>query len=144
MNDHDNDNDHYGHELMARREMLGISRDQLAHIVGVTRPRTVKLWEEREEAVPADVWEAVDALLDKQDRAVGTALRIVDEYDDVETVTLPYWRDQAEYDEYHHVDDGGTYTMANATNRRLAAALDAIGIYVEWVRGCDNPVPRMR
>lgn len=134
---------HWGHELHAARDTLGLSLDAVARLAGVTRPRTVKMWEGRDDVpVPYDVWQTVGDLLERQVAALDAALDVIEETG-ATSARLVYWDDQDDYDAHHYVDDGGRYEMANATNRRLAAILEDRGIDVTWVGGKSNPVPRI-
>ena len=130
--------DHYGYELIEAREQLGISRDDLAALVGVSRPRTIRMWEERDEPVPADVWAMVDALLARQDADVDDAL---DAIGDAGDVRLGYWTSQEDYEAHGGRTD---WHMANATARRIAAVLEGMCVDVEWVPGGDPRALKVR
>jgi hypothetical protein len=134
---------HWGHELHAARDTLGLSLESIAKIVGVSRTRIVKMWERRDDLpVPYDVWVTMERMLEDQVSAVETALRVIDE-SGATTVRLAYWDNQADYDANHYVSDGGRYEIANATNRRIAEILEYRGIEVTWVDGAHNPVPHI-
>ncbi len=132
---------HWGHELHAARDTLGLSLEAVAKIAGVMRPRTIRLWEERDDLpVPYDVWATLGEMLEEQVMTLKTTLEVIDE-SQATSARLVYWDNQGDYDEHHYVSDGGRYEMANATTRRLAAILEDRGIKVTWVDGAHNPVP---
>ncbi|WP_097677382.1 hypothetical protein [Olsenella urininfantis] len=86
----------------------------------------------------------LDAALAAQRQAVARALGRVDEAAQGRGgwpghVTLPYWTNQAAYDEGHVPADGGDWRMANANSRLVAFALHERGIAVEWADGPTVP-----
>lgn len=135
-------------EFRAIRETVGMTQGMLAEELGVN-PRSVRRWESPDYdgyQPPQDAWDVLDEALDAQRRGIAAALGKLDEIvkergEAPDSVQLPYWNSQSDYDRHHYVDDGGDWRMANATSRMLAAALHERGIEVDWT---DGPtVPRM-
>ena len=135
-------------EFRAIRETVGMTQGMLAEELGVN-PRSVRRWESPDYdgyRPPQDAWDVLDEALDTQRRGIAAALGRLDEIvkereSAPDSVQLPYWTSQSDYDRHHYIDDGGDWRMANATNRMLASALHERGIEVDWT---DGPtVPRM-
>lgn len=134
-------------EFRALRESLGLTQQRLADALDV-RILSVKRWESPKypQQAPDAAWEILDHLMAAQDNAVSTALdtvnAIADENDAPPAeVVMPYWSSQDDYEEHHYIDDDGTWTEVNATNRRVAFALRQMGVTIRWVDGADNHVP---
>jgi DNA-binding transcriptional regulator YiaG len=135
-------------EFRAMRESLGLTQQRLADLMGV-RILSVKRWElpTYPQQAPGDAWRLLDSMMERQDEAIGEALKQVREIagqmeGEPAAIALPYWSSQRDYDEHHHAEDEGTWTEANADSRRLASMLRWLGYKVRWVDGRDNPVPR--
>lgn len=135
-------------EFRAIREMTGLTQAGLASELGV-EVRSVKRWESPEapQVPPADAWAILDAAKARQDEIVAFSLAKVVELEDElgeepAEVRLPYWASADDYGA-HSTDAAagvaGDWRMANANNRRLAAALMATGRIVEWQDGSANP-----
>lgn len=120
-------------DLRALREMVGLSQQQLADLVHVSR-ETVKRWENEsyDWDAPADVWTLLYNLRDRQRQAVDAALDMADGMpNDAPTETvISYYRSQAQYDACH--PDGGLYTIANATARAIGMALELDDLPVRY------------
>lgn len=135
-------------EMHAMREMLGVTQQRMADDLGV-KVLSVKRWESPryDNRAPQDAWDYLDGLMRDQDAAVCAALERVDEVaaglgHAPDEVVMPYWAGQRDYDDNHCADDGGFWTEANATSRRVATVLRGRDVRVRWVDGADNVVPR--
>lgn len=126
-------------ELRATRDRVGLTQAKLAEAVCV-QVRSVKRWESPDapQQAPDDVWDYLGQLLQVQDAIVDQTLQTVKE-SPAETVRMPYWASQEDYDQHHGGPEGGFWRVANATARAVAVALETIGYGVEWVD--SNPVP---
>lgn len=121
----------------ALREQTGLTQEAVAEQAGVTA-LTVKRWESPDNGwAPSEAaWRALDRAAAAQAAAVDAALGAV--YDAVAAtgdlprmVELPYWRDQAHYDERGR--DRGDYGVANADSRAVVEALRRAGVDVRLV-----------
>lgn len=118
-------------------DLVGISRQGLADVLGV-RVQSVRRWcistDEAEWHAPATAWEILEGLYARQQQAVDAALDRLDAARDAgrepEEVVLTYFRSQPEHDE--HGRDPGSFAVANATARAVAAALAAEGVPVRF------------
>lgn len=137
-------------EFKALREQVGMSQTDLALLLDVSE-RSVKRWESvkyKEYNAPQDAWDILEDALKLQRQVVSAALGQVEEAAQEvggypESVKLVYWSTQAEYDEYHCVDDNGDWRQANATARVVSYALSERGIATDWIAAEDNLVPKM-
>lgn len=136
-------------EFKALREQIGMSQADLALALGVTE-RSAKRWESIKYTnynAPQDAWDILDDALKLQRQVISAALGQIDEAAQEvggypASVKLVYWSTQAEYDEYHCVDDDGDWRQANATARIVSYALHERGIETDWISGADNLVPK--
>ena len=136
-------------EFKALREQVGMSQADLAFALGVTE-RSAKRWESIKYTnynAPQDAWDILDDALKLQRQVISAALGQIDEAAQEvggypESVKLVYWSSQAEYDEYHCVDDDGDWRQANATARIVSYALHERGIETDWISGAENLVPK--
>lgn len=136
-------------EFKALREQVGMSQTDLALALDVSE-RSVKRWESikyKEYNAPQDAWDILDDALKLQRQVISVALGQIDEAAQEvggypASVKLVYWSSQAEYDEYHCVDDDGDWRQANATARIVSYALHERGIKTDWISGADNLVPK--
>nr|DAQ31604.1 MAG TPA: helix-turn-helix domain protein [Caudoviricetes sp.] len=136
-------------EFKALREQVGMSQTDLALALGVAE-RSVKRWESikySNYSAPQDAWDILDDALNLQRQVISAALGQIDEAAQEvggypASVKLVYWSSQAEYDEYHCVDDDGDWRQANATARIVSYALHERGIETDWISGADNLVPK--
>lgn len=136
-------------ELKALREQVGMSQTDLALALDVSE-RSVKRWESIKYPnynAPQDAWNILDDALKLQRQVISAALGQIDEAAQEiggypESVKLVYWSTQAEYDEYHCVDDDGDWRQANATARIVSYALHERGIETDWISGAENLVPK--
>ena len=124
-----------GAKLRAKRELCGLTVEELANECGCDW-RDVRSLEEpwRGVAVSDDVAVAVGAHLDELQERMGAMLDcVVDVYEefadaqgDTKAILMPYYRDQAEYDEYG--SGKGCFSFANAVTRACLAAFDDFGV----------------
>lgn len=133
-------------EFRAIRETVGMTQGMLAEELGVN-PRSVRRWESPDYdgyRPPQDAWDVLDDALDAQRRGIAAALGKLDEIvqervSAPDSVKLPYWTSQSDYDRHHYIDDGGDWRMANATSRMLAEMLHERGVRVDWTDGPTVP-----
>ena len=136
-------------EFKALREQVGMSQADLALVLEVSE-RSVKRWESIKYPnynAPQDAWDILDDALKLQRQVISAALGQIDEAAQEvggypASVKLVYWSTQAEYDEYHCVDDNGDWRQANATARIVSYALHERGIETDWISGSENLVPK--
>lgn len=136
-------------EFKALREQVGMSQTDLALALEVSE-RSVKRWESIKYPnynAPQDAWNILDDALKLQRQVIAAALGQIDEAAQEvggypASVKLVYWSTQAEYDEYHCVDDDGDWRQANATARIVSYALHERGIETDWISGSENLVPK--
>lgn len=125
-----------GAKLRARRELCGLTIEELAKECGCD-PADVRALEEPWHGVKAsdDVAVAVGARLDELQERMGDmldyAMEVYEEFADVkrtdpQAIVMPYYRDQAEFDE--HGRDEGSFSFANAVTRACLAAFDDFGV----------------
>jgi transcriptional regulator with XRE-family HTH domain len=125
-----------GAKLRAKRELVGLTVEELANECGCDW-RDVRSLEEpwRGVEVSDDVVVAVGVCLDElQERMRATldyAVSVYEEFADIARedplpIVLPYYRDQAEFDK--HSRDKGCYSFANAVTRVCLAAFDGFGV----------------
>lgn len=125
-----------GAKLRAKRELCGLTVEELAKECGCDA-RDVRALEEpwRGVGVSDDVAVAVGAHLDKLQERMGDmldyAMEVYEEFADVkrtdpQAIVMPYYRDQAEFDEYGR--DEGSFSFANAVTRACLAAFDDFGV----------------
>lgn len=125
-----------GAKLRAKRELCGLTIEELAKECGCDA-RDVRSLEEPWRGVGAseDVAVAVGAHLDELQERMGDMLDyVLDVYEEFasfaqegpQVIVMPYYRDQAEYDEY----GSGEYcfSFVNAVIRACLAAFDDIGV----------------
>ena len=129
-----------GAKLRAKRELVGLTVEELANECGCDWHDIRSLEEPwRGVAVSDDVAVAVGAHLDELQERMGSMLDyVVDVYEEfadfvqkdpqavVQAIVLPYYRDQAEYDEYG--SGKGCFSFVNAAIRACLAAFDDIGV----------------
>ena len=136
MSEQAKDNVLSGAKLRAKRELCGLTIDELAKECGCDA-RDVRSLEEpwRGVVVSEDVAVAVGACLGELQERMSRALDyVLDDYEefadfarkDPQSVVMPYYRDQAEYDEYGR--DEGCFSFANAVTRACLAAFDDLGV----------------
>lgn len=128
-------------EFRAMREMLGLSQNDVARLLGID-VENVKRWERPGEAPPRPfAWELVDELEVRQEAAVDEAVRVVERMQEEngalpESVQLTYYRSQEQYDAMGR--DEGPFGMANANARLVAWKLGGMGVNVEWAYPDDE------
>ena len=125
-----------GAKLRAKRELCGLTVEELAKECGCDWYDVRSLEEPwRGVAVSDDVAVAVgvclDALQERLSRALDYVLDVYEEFagfarKDPQSVVMPYYRDQAEYDEYGR--DECCFSFANAVTRACLAAFDDLGV----------------
>lgn len=117
-------------EFRAMREMLGLTRQDVADYAGVSL-RSVKRWEDPAEENPPseDAWELLYDTDDKRFETVRQALYAVRQ-SGAKAVQLTYYRTQEQYDALGR--DEGPYGVANANARAIAERLRDEGVEVEW------------
>lgn len=127
-----------GAKLRAKRELCGLSREELAKECGCDQ-LDVRALEEpwHNVGVPDDVAVALGARLDELQERMGDmldyAVGVYEEFAEIaqtnpEFISMPYYRDQAEYDEYGRKGDGMSHSFVNAVTRACLAAFDDFGM----------------
>ena len=129
-------------EFRALRERVGLTRDTLADILGVT-VRSVRYWESLDSLryPPDDAWHVLDDALEHQRAIVAYTLDVVaqmirDEGEKPAYVTLPYWLCRKDYEEGSEDSKyglNGDWHMANANALAVSILLEAQGIEVRWI-----------
>lgn len=125
-----------GAKFRARRELCGLSIEELARECGCD-PLDVRSLEESRLGgeVSDDVAVAVGAHLDELQERMGDmldyAMEVYEEFavvkrTDPQAIVMPYYRDQAEFDEGGR--DKGSFSFANAVTRACLAAFDDFGV----------------
>lgn len=125
-----------GAKLRAKRELVGLTVEELANECGCD-PLDVRSLEEPwlGGEVSDDVAVAVGAHLDELQERMGDmldyAMEVYEEFADVkrtdpQAIVMPYYRDQAEFDEYGR--DEGSFSFANAVTRACFAAFNDLGV----------------
>ena len=141
-----------GAKLRAKRELCGLTIEELAKECGCDA-RDVRSLEEPWRGVGAseDVAVAVGAcrgeLQERMSRALDYVLDAYEELADFarkdpQSVVMPYYRDQAEYDEYGR--DKGCYSFANAVTRACLAAFDDFGVPTRLYYPGEDEEPHAR
>lgn len=125
-----------GAKLRAKRELCGLTVEELANECGCDWLDVRSLEEPwRGVAVSDDVAIAVGACLDElqehMSRTLDYAVSVYEEFADIArtdapAIVLPYYRDQAEFDRYSR--DKGCFSFANAVIRACLAAFDDFGV----------------
>lgn len=124
-----------GAKLRAKRELCGLTLEELANECGcdwhdirsLEEPwRGVGVSEDVAVAVAARLAELQERMGDMLDYAVNVYEEFADAQDGVKAILVPYYRDQAEYDEYGR--DEGCFSFANAVTRACLAAFDDFGV----------------
>ena len=116
----------------ALRERVGLSQSDVAKLAGVTVD-SVKNWEnpKRPSAYPDDVIEELSRMLSgMRARAEEAADMVADEFAGAKTVTMTYWRTQAEHDAL--AADGAFFGHVNAQSRLCADMLERRGFEVAF------------
>lgn len=125
-----------GAKLRARRELCGLSIEELARECGCD-PIDVRSLEEPwlSGEVSDDVAVAVGTHLDELQERMGDmldyAMEVYEEFADVtkadpQAIVMLYYRDQAEFNEYGREE--GSFSFANAVTRACLAAFDDFGV----------------
>lgn len=136
MSEQTKDNVLCGAKLRAKRELCGLTLEELANECGCDW-HDVRFLEEpwRGVAVSDDVAVAVGVCLDELQERLSRALDyVLDVYEEFagfaqegpQVIVMPYYRDQAEFDKYSR--DKGCYSFANAVTRACLAAFDDLGV----------------
>lgn len=136
MSEQTKDNVLCGAKLRAKRELCGLTLEELANECGCDWHDIRSLEEPwRGVEVSDDVAVAVGAHLEELQEHMGDMLDYVMEiYEafadvkqiDPQAIVMPYYRDQAEFDEYGR--DEGSFSFANAVTRACLAAFDGFGV----------------
>lgn len=122
-------------DLRAVRELCGYSRLDMSAIFDV-RSDTIKRWERGGDIEPpCFVYDWAESELEAHFRRVETVVGLVLERDEEiggapRSVDMTYFRSQTEYDRRH--DDGGSFSVANATTCAVAQRLMALGYEVTF------------
>lgn len=124
-----------GAKLRAKRELCGLTLEELANECGcdwhdirsLEEPwRGVGVSEDVAVAVAARLGELQERMGDMLDYAADVYEEFADAQDGVKAILMPYYRDQAEYYEYGR--DEGCFSFANAVTRACLAAFDDLGV----------------
>lgn len=135
MSEQTKDNVLCGAKIRAKRELCGLTLEELANECGcdwhdirsLEEPwRGVGVSEDVAVAVAARLAELQERMGDMLDYAVDVYEEFADAQDGVKAILVPYYRDQAEYDEYGR--DEGCFSFANAVTRVCLAAFDDLGV----------------
>lgn len=125
-----------GAKLRARRELCGLTIEELARECGCDPIDARSLEEpwlggEVSDAVAVAVGAHLDELQERMGDMLDYAMEVYEEFADVtkadpQAIVMPYYRDQAEFDEYGR--DEGSFSFANAVTRACLAAFDDFGV----------------
>ena len=136
MSEQTKDNVLCGAKLRAKRELCGLTLEELANECGCDWHDIRSLEEPwRGVGVSEDVAVAVGACLDELRERMGDMLDyVLDVYEEFagfaqegpQVIVMPYYRDQAEYDEYGSGE--GCFSFVNTAIRACLAAFDDIGV----------------
>ena len=136
MSEQTKDNVLCGAKLRAKRELCGLTLEELANECGCDWHDIRSLEEPwRGVGVSDDVAVAVGVCLDELQERLSRALDyVLDVYEEFagfaqegpQVIVMPYYRDQAEYDEYG--SGKGCFSFVNAAIRACLAAFDDIGV----------------
>ena len=122
-------------ELRALRESAGITQHAMAKELDV-EVRAIKRWESlaAPQQAPQDAWDVVDIACDNQRYFIAV---ILDKLLGAESVVLPYWASQEEYEETAGdlLKWTEEYREANANMRAARIALLTHHVWVTWVDG---------
>ena len=134
MSEQTKDNVLCGAKLRAKRELCGLTLEEFANECGcdwhdirsLEEPwRGVGVSEDVAVAVAARLAELQERMGDMLDYAVDVYEEFADALGGTKAILMPYYRDQAEYDEYGR--DEGCFSFANAVTRACLAAFDDLG-----------------
>lgn len=141
-----------GAKLRAKRELCGLTIEELANECGCDWHDVRSLEEPwRGVAVSDDVAIAVgvclDELQERMSRTLDYAVSVYEEFADVvrtdaPAIVLPYYRDQAEFDKYSR--DEGCFSFANAVTRACLAAFDVFGVPTRLYYPGEDEEPHVR
>lgn len=113
----------------ALRERVGLSQQDVADLLSVTRT-SVKRWERPGfNDPPDDAWELLIAQGERQ-RAMVDEIAARCEAESASSLRLTYWRNQEQFEALGNAE--GLHTVANANARAIAQALERIGVDVEF------------
>ena len=135
-------------EFMAARERLGMDRSDVARELGIDK-RTVSRWESpASPTVPFEqAWEILERHLERHRSAVETALDIIEwqtqEHGAPRDVVLPVYPNEATW-RAAHPESNITHEMANATNRAVGEAAEAMGYAISFVWPDTDLIRSMR
>lgn len=141
-----------GAKLRAKRELCGLTVEELANECGCNWHDVRSLEEPwRGAAVSDDVAIAVGVCLgelqERMSRTLDYAVSVYEEFADVArtdapAIVLPYYRDQAEFDK--HSRDKGCYSFANAVTRACLAAFDGFGVPTKLYYPGEDEEPHVK
>ncbi|MEE8666862.1 MAG: hypothetical protein SOI13_01500 [Bifidobacterium mongoliense] len=124
-------------QFRAMRERVGLSRLAVAELLH-NRVDTVKGWENPSYRwdPPEDAWRLLDDMMARHMRVVGEAVKRVEDAVAAEggkpsCVMLPYFRSQAQYDEFGR--DPGRFEVANANAMEIGVVLEHDGYEVVYL-----------
>lgn len=106
-----------GAELRAARELLGITSDHLAKVIGVN-PRTVRSWEQGRDSIPGRIRPELAEIKEAADSAVR---KLIDDLADDDDAVITYRTD----DEYKAAHPTGKWSAAWHRQVALRAAAEA-------------------
>lgn len=122
-------------DFKARREMLGLTQQDVADAAGVS-VTTVKKWERPGQTEPpGDVWDWIEGCEGLQAEVVELAVSSALAYGQG-AVQMTYYRSQEQYDVLGR--DPGLYGMANANARMAASRLRSLGREVDFAYPDDE------
>lgn len=152
MSEQTKDNVLCGAKLRAKRELVGLTVEELANECGCDWHDVRSLEEPwRGAAVSDDVAVAVgvclDALQERLSRALDYVLDVYEEFagfaqEGPQVIVMPYYRDQAEYDEYGSGE--GCFSFVNAVIRACLAAFDDFGVPTRLFYPGEDKEPHAR
>ncbi len=123
----------------ALREEVGLSLAELAEIMHVHR-NSVQRWESLEfkQDPPEEAWQFLNNAMAMRKNLLKRVFKDNDfkalKSSRAKKITLTYFRDQAEYDEYGR--DEGSFKLANANTRAVARKLVEDGINPKKIEFC--------
>lgn len=113
-------------QFRAMREAVGASQYDVAAALRVTK-ESVKKWEKGEHEIPEEAGQLIAGWFNDFLIRVETAYEIAAE---AESVTLRFYRTQADYDKYGR--DSGAYGFVNAVTIAVGTLLSLDGVDVKY------------
>ena len=135
-------------QFKALRECVGLSQSELARLMSANT-KTIRRWEGTtypEYRPSEDAWQLLFGMYKTQQKAIKTTTEIIKEHINIagknpKSITLCYWRNQEDYDQFGR--DKGSYLAANANSRAVANYVIASGLCdtVQFIEGAESLFP---